>query len=177
MSDKKLSGYDVPIHVEMNLPSYHDRIALVKYYKGAPENWTPEHGLVSLRIEADKTRVMGPLYRDATAMAVTAANFAEALEESLWVAAGWADGDATQADAYLDALEVDREKATWMADLLGDPLEIIALDCGGGSYGVSVYVYANIAVAVDTESTAWAFTKDAIIEDVVGFAKKADDEL
>lgn len=152
-----MSGYDVPVDVTLHLPDYTWRKALVQYWYGTKETWTPEGGFTSLAITASGVRSMQPYWDAHIGANALAAWLAEQMGYSLYIHAEWATGDPTEIDEWLADFEADYSHVKWFIDANEhNPLSSY-VNVDGGPYSIYVYIINDIVAAYDTEEHAWFF--------------------
>ncbi len=154
---KKLSGYDVSETVTLHLPGYLERQALVEFYPGSAESWTPERGFDSLCQAARQSRTMKPVWDRHINASALADWLARNMSQSLYIGAEWAAGNRTAFNEWSEQFVADYDKAEWLVKIHDAENDGMEIDCGGGSYGMRVYIVSDIVVMMDTEHNAWVF--------------------
>lgn len=155
---KKMSGYDIPVQVTLDLESYHLRSALADAWHGKPESFNATAAFQSLVFTAQRVRVMQPIYDQASQAEILAEQVCENFTESAMVASEWATGSSTDFDTWLENYEEDAGFIKKLISMNQDGItKTFSANPGGGSYGMYIYVMGNVVAAYDTEGNGWFF--------------------
>lgn len=177
MSDNKMSGYDVPTTITLDLPNYWDRAALASAWYGEPSKFNPSVAFSSLVSKANSADTMKKVYSKEITASVLIGSVVRNFDESAHITSDWATGDSEEFDAWLADFEADRDFVKKFIDMNGDADEQNNCTPGGGSYGFDAYRYGAIVVATDTEGGAWYFPSGTECgPDVEDYEENSDEE-
>lgn len=173
----KLSGFDVPKKVSIELESYHYRKALADAWLGRPENFDASKAFKSLAIKAGNADLYKPARDREIHAEMLMERFSEGYEAFVEIQSGWATGEVEEFEEWMDRFVVDSKFAEQLIELgeFGEETKMCSVSPGGGSYGLDAYCIGNLVVAVDTEGNAWAFSPGtALPPDITNFEELED---